>query len=184
MKRADRNKAYDVAIKTTNECYQVGMAIEEMSELMKELVKKSVRGKDNIPEIAEEIADVMVTIEGLIRLYSIPDSVISGIMDKKIRYMLKKMEKINKGESVVYSSHDYIENEKNNVKIQKPLFPDMNISVLNLDVRVVNALHRKGINNIGDLVKYNRIQISEFQGIGKKGLSEIISKLKEYSISL
>lgn len=108
MKRVDRNKAYDIAIQTTGKQYQVGMAIEEMSELTKELVKNSVRGKDNLPEIIEEIADVMVTIEGLKRVYHISDMAIAKVMDTKIRYMLEKMKKLNVGEKVVFSSHDYI----------------------------------------------------------------------------
>ena len=116
MKRADRNKAYDIAIQTTSKQYQVGMAIEEMSELTKELVKNSVRGKDNLPQITEEIADVMVTIEGLKRLYNISDMAIAKIMDKKINYMLEKMKKISNGEQVVFSSHDYVLNTSNKTR--------------------------------------------------------------------
>lgn len=41
---------------------QVMMVLEEMSELQKELCKHS-RGKDNRNEIAEEIADVEITLE-------------------------------------------------------------------------------------------------------------------------
>ena len=116
MKRADRNKAYDIAIKTTGKQYQVGMAIEEMSELTKELIKNSVRGKDNIDNIIEEIADVRVTIEGLMRLYNIPDKAVAEVMDKKINYMLEKMKKLNEGKQVVFSSHDYFANMSDKTK--------------------------------------------------------------------
>ena len=111
MKRPDRIKAYDTSIKARGVDYQVGMAIEEMSELIKELVKNCVRGKDNIPEITEEIADVTVVIECLKYMYRIPDKNISSIMDKKIRYMLRQIEKAGCGEDTVCSSHDELKTD-------------------------------------------------------------------------
>lgn len=52
------------AIKTYGVDAQMKMAIEEMSELTKELCK-NFRGKDNKEQIAEEIADVEIMIEQL-----------------------------------------------------------------------------------------------------------------------
>ena len=52
------------AVDTYGKDAQTKMAIEEMSELMKELCK-NYRGKQNINEIAEEIADVEIMLEQL-----------------------------------------------------------------------------------------------------------------------
>lgn len=49
---------------------QQTVAIEEMSELTKELCK-SKRGQDNFNHIAEEIADVQIMMEQLILIYNI-----------------------------------------------------------------------------------------------------------------
>ncbi|MCL2629661.1 MAG: hypothetical protein FWD33_03175 [Alphaproteobacteria bacterium] len=43
---------------------QIDLCIEEMSELTKELIKRS-RGKDNFDAIAEEVADVQIMINQL-----------------------------------------------------------------------------------------------------------------------
>lgn len=50
------------------------VAIEEMSELQKEL-SKNLRGKDNRENIAEEIADVEIMLEQMKMLYDIEDDV-------------------------------------------------------------------------------------------------------------
>lgn len=55
------NGIYFKAIKTFGEANQRRMAIEEMSELTKELCKWE-RGEDNWQAIAEEIADVEITL--------------------------------------------------------------------------------------------------------------------------
>lgn len=121
MKRSDRNKAYDVAISTTGRMMQIGLAIEEMSELIKELIKEGIRGKkNNIPQITEEIADFQVMLETLKRLYNISDMAIAKVMDVKIKYMLDKMKRIQNGEDVTtFSSHDFINKEAQNKTTEK-----------------------------------------------------------------
>lgn len=52
------------AIATYGKEMQMVVACEEMSELQKELCK-SLRGRDNLPAIAEEIADVEIMLEQL-----------------------------------------------------------------------------------------------------------------------
>lgn len=47
---------------------QILMAMEEMAELQKELCK-NLRGKDNVANIAEEIADVQIMLEQMTLLY-------------------------------------------------------------------------------------------------------------------
>lgn len=50
------------------------MVMEEMSELQKELCKNS-RGKDNRLNIAEEIADVLITLEQMVILYDCAEQI-------------------------------------------------------------------------------------------------------------
>lgn len=59
---------YNKAISTWGPEKQINMAIEEMSELTKELCK-SMRGRDNKEKIAEEIADVEITLAQLRLIY-------------------------------------------------------------------------------------------------------------------
>ena len=49
------------AIETYGGLLQMIVAIEEMAELTKELCKQ-LRGRDNLEQIAEEIADVNITL--------------------------------------------------------------------------------------------------------------------------
>jgi len=53
---------------------QVMMVFEEMSELQKELCK-NWRGKDNIEQIADEVADVEIMLDQLKMIYEIKDKV-------------------------------------------------------------------------------------------------------------
>ena len=62
------------------------MVIEEMSELTKEILKNISRGKNNIPAIIEETADVEIMLEQLKENYQISDAVAS--------YKAKKINKI------------------------------------------------------------------------------------------
>lgn len=53
---------------------QTRMVFEEFAELQKELCKHA-RGKDNLMEIAEEIADVQIMLEQMIILHDCADEV-------------------------------------------------------------------------------------------------------------
>lgn len=66
---------------------QCKMAIEEMSELTKEICK-NFRGKPNIDRIAEEIADVKIMLEQLEIIYDCVDKVIEW-QDFKLRRLDK-----------------------------------------------------------------------------------------------
>ena len=70
---------------------QVLIAIEEMSELTKELCKH-VRKYHRTREIAEEIADVSIMIEQLISLFGV-ESQVSEIIDFKLNRQLDRIEK-------------------------------------------------------------------------------------------
>lgn len=62
------------ALETFGKDLQVKMAIEEMSELTKELCKNG-RGQENTTHIAEEIADVEIMLRQMVMLYGCAESV-------------------------------------------------------------------------------------------------------------
>lgn len=59
---------YQLALDTYGANAQVEMVYEEMAELQLALCKNS-RGKDNVPEIADEIADVLIMLGQMMLLY-------------------------------------------------------------------------------------------------------------------
>ncbi len=61
---------------------QLIVTIEELSELIKELTKLA-RGKGVIDNIAEEIADVKVTVFQVIYMLSIDEDFVNEVEDKK-----------------------------------------------------------------------------------------------------
>ena len=65
---------YVEAVRAYGKQSQLVMAMEEMSELTKEL-SKNLRGADNSKALAEEIADVEIMLEQLKLMFSIRDEV-------------------------------------------------------------------------------------------------------------
>ena len=65
---------YAEAVRTYGKQSQLVMAMEEMSELTKEL-SKNLRGANNSKALAEEIADVEIMLEQLKLMFSIRDEV-------------------------------------------------------------------------------------------------------------
>lgn len=63
---------------------QLDMAIEEMSELIKEICK-SKRGSDNKEKVCEEIADVYIMLEQLKLIYGLSDDDIGEWVKFKVR---------------------------------------------------------------------------------------------------
>jgi NTP pyrophosphatase (non-canonical NTP hydrolase) len=59
------------------------IAVEEMAELSKELLKNVNRGKKNFDEIFEELADVSVQLEFLKIIYGISDENVWRYEEKK-----------------------------------------------------------------------------------------------------
>lgn len=68
---------------------QLHMAIEEMSELTKEICK-DFRGADNREQIAEEVADVTITLEQLRLIFGINDEV-KKYRDQKVSRLAEKL---------------------------------------------------------------------------------------------
>ena len=85
---------YKQAIETYGERAQKLMAIEEMSELTKEICK-DFRGKLNREHLIEEIIDVIITIDQLIMMYEISEEEIVSMCIRKINRLKERLEKQN-----------------------------------------------------------------------------------------
>nr|DAS02362.1 MAG TPA: nucleoside triphosphate pyrophosphohydrolase [Bacteriophage sp.] len=85
---------YKQAIETYGVRAQKLMAIEEMSELTKEICK-DFRGKLNREHLVEEMADVLITIEQLAIIYEISDVAIFDACYEKIERLKERLEKQN-----------------------------------------------------------------------------------------
>ena len=70
-------------INTFGEDMQLNVAVEEFSELTKEICKYK-RGADNTSNIIEEMADCLIMIEQLKIIFGISDLAVSYEMHRKI----------------------------------------------------------------------------------------------------
>lgn len=70
----ERKATYKEALRKWGVDAQVMMAVEEMSELTKEICK-IFRGKGTLDNLADEIADVLITLEQLKLIYDLGDIV-------------------------------------------------------------------------------------------------------------
>lgn len=77
-----RKKVYQAALRKWGADLQTMMAVEEMSELTKEICKIK-RGKMDLDALADEIADVTIMLEQLRMIYGLNDAVCDH-MDAKI----------------------------------------------------------------------------------------------------
>ena len=85
---------YKQAIETYGERAQKLMAIEEMSELTKEICK-DFRGKLNREHLIEELADVTITIDQLMLMYKISGNELQQMCEKKVERLKERLEKQN-----------------------------------------------------------------------------------------
>lgn len=70
---------------------QALVAVEELSELQKEILKNVNRGEDNLDHIKEELVDVIIMIKQLVLIYGFTDEDLDEIMNfklKRLRYYL------------------------------------------------------------------------------------------------
>lgn len=79
-----------IAIEMYGKEHQTMIAIEEMSELTKE-ISKEYRGEENIDKITEEIADVYICLEQLQMIYEIEDEDLDEMIQKKMERNYDRM---------------------------------------------------------------------------------------------
>lgn len=94
MNKEDELKIYNNAIDFFGELSQKIMVIEEMSELIKELCK-DLRDRGNTENIAEEIADVEITLAQIKMIYDI-DKNVEQFKDYKLKRFASRMEELKK----------------------------------------------------------------------------------------
>lgn len=85
---------FNKAISTYGEKAQKLMAIEEMSELTKEICK-DFRGKLDREHLIEEMADVTITIDQLMMIYKITFEEIQKVRERKIERLKERLEMVN-----------------------------------------------------------------------------------------
>ena len=87
MKSSEEDKIYDEAIDFFGITSQKIMVIEEMSELTKELCKE-LRDRGDVEHIADELADVEITLAQIKKIYNIHKTV-----EEHKDYKLQRLEK-------------------------------------------------------------------------------------------
>lgn len=92
--KMDEMKILEMALETFGGGAQIVVAIEEMSELQKELCK-SLRGSGNVENIAEEIADAQIMLEQMTMLFGCGQSV-ESVRQKKLQRLEMRIEKARK----------------------------------------------------------------------------------------
>lgn len=78
------------AIETYGKDLQLTVAVEEFSELIKEICK-SKRGKDNRDSIIEEMADCYIMLEQLAIIFGVEKEEIGVWLDKKFARLEKRL---------------------------------------------------------------------------------------------
>lgn len=91
MNHKEITDTYKQAISAYGEKAQKLMAIEEMSELTKEICK-DFRGKMDREHLIEEIADVTITIDQLMMMYGISGNEIEQMRERKIDRLKERLE--------------------------------------------------------------------------------------------
>ena len=79
-----RKKIYQAALNKWGVDLQTMMAVEEMSELTKEICKIK-RGKMDLDALADEIADVTIMLEQLREMYGLHDAVCAHMVANSMR---------------------------------------------------------------------------------------------------
>ena len=92
MNKEQEYKIYEDAIDLFGNTSQKIMVIEEMSELTKELCKE-LRDRGNIEDIADELADVEITLAQIKMIYNIKE-LVEEHKDAKLKRFASRMAEI------------------------------------------------------------------------------------------
>lgn len=97
----ERAKVYTDALSTFGPNMQLIVALEEMSELQKEITK-ALRGNLHPMHLAEEVADATIMLEQVRQIFNINEEV-CDMMDKKIARLAFRVEDAKKKQAFVRS---------------------------------------------------------------------------------
>lgn len=86
----NKQDVYKEAILKKGKSHQLIVAIEELSELQKEITK-SLRGHLNIDHLIEEIADVQIIIEQLMLMFEVKNEEIEREKNYKISRLYERI---------------------------------------------------------------------------------------------
>ena len=84
-------KILEKAIETYGKDMQLNVAIEELSELIKEICK-SKRGANNREAIIEELADCYIMLEQVAIIFDIPNHAINEVAEAKLARLERRIE--------------------------------------------------------------------------------------------
>lgn len=91
----EHDELYDRALAVYGERNQIIVAVEELSELQKELCKY-LRGEDVGEKLAEEMADVTIMLEQLVGIFGNDKRMLQFKCNKKARLWIRVLEKERK----------------------------------------------------------------------------------------
>lgn len=100
----ERAKVYADALSTFGTNMQLIVALEEMSELQKEITK-ALRGDLHPMHLAEEVADATIMLEQVRQIFNINEEV-CDMMDKKIARLAFRVEDAKKKQAFIRSVFD------------------------------------------------------------------------------
>lgn len=89
----DRKKVYAKALIAYGDRMQMTVAVEELAECQKEICK-ILRGGENFPHLAEEIADATIMLEQLRIMFNINEQV-CDYMDQKVRRLEERLRDVH-----------------------------------------------------------------------------------------
>ena len=87
----ERVKTYTNALIAYGDKAQMIVAVEELSECQKEICK-ILRGGENFPHLAEEIADAAIMLEQMCMIFGLEDQVCEH-MDRKVMRLDARLKK-------------------------------------------------------------------------------------------
>ena len=104
------------AIDTYGKDMQLNVAVEELSELIKEICKNK-RGRDNRDNIIEEMADCYIMLEQLAIIYGIRLNEIVAMMYSKMQRLENNLAELKKKYTVTDTNVGCKESENDNGKM-------------------------------------------------------------------
>ena len=84
---------FEQAIEAYGKDIQLNVAVEELSELIKEICK-SIRGSDNRDNIIEEMADCYIMLEQLEIIFDLKPAEMLVVIDHKLARLKNRIEEL------------------------------------------------------------------------------------------